>query len=68
MERDTELTYIRKERDWLSRAQAGGRDFPHDRLLPVLPANLAGNGKASNGADGTEAGTTGGGAASVHHK
>ena len=73
IERDSEITYIRRERDWLSRAQADGRDIPHERLLPMLPSNLAGtngaNGKggSNTGADGSTGGT-GGGAASVHHK
>ena len=42
--------------------------IPNERLLPVLPAGLAGNGQTSNGADDTTAGPAGGGAASVHHK
>jgi formate dehydrogenase major subunit len=68
MERDTELTYVRKERDWLSRAQAGGRDYPRERLLPVLPAGLAGNGSDRHKADGPAPGSAGGGSTSVHHK
>ena len=71
MERDSEISYIRRERDWLSRAQADGRDIPHERLLPMLPPGLAGNGthgpRGSNGASDTAAGAAGGGAA-VHHK
>ncbi len=74
MERDTELSYVRAERDWLTRAREGGRDFPHERLLPVLPAGLAGtangngNGRTNNGAADTTAGAAGGGSASAHHK
>ena len=70
MDRDSEMTYVRRERDWLSRAQADGRDVPHERLLPMLPQGLAGNGtngrNGSNGA-GDASGTAGGGTA-VHHK
>jgi formate dehydrogenase major subunit len=44
IERDTEVTYVRKERDWLARAQAEGRDVPLTRLLPVLPPGASGNG------------------------
>jgi ferredoxin len=72
MERDSELSYVRRERDWLSRAQEGGRDIPHERLLPMLPPSLAGNGLNGNGTSNAEsdsaAGAAGGGAASVHHK
>ena len=53
MERDTEISYIRRERDWLTRAQADGRDIPAERLLPMLPPAVGdrlGNG-AGNGHD-----------------
>ena len=40
IDRDTEITYVRRERDWLARAQAEGRDVPRERLLPMLPAGL----------------------------
>ncbi|MBX3028605.1 MAG: FAD-dependent oxidoreductase [Chloroflexi bacterium] len=40
MDRDTELSYVRRERDWLSRAQADGRSIPAGRLLPMLPAGV----------------------------
>jgi NADPH-dependent glutamate synthase beta subunit-like oxidoreductase/formate hydrogenlyase subunit 6/NADH:ubiquinone oxidoreductase subunit I/ferredoxin len=46
IDRDTEITYVRRERDWLERAQAAGRGFNDERFLPVLPASLA---KGSNG-------------------
>jgi NADPH-dependent glutamate synthase beta subunit-like oxidoreductase/formate hydrogenlyase subunit 6/NADH:ubiquinone oxidoreductase subunit I/ferredoxin len=66
MERDTEMSYLRKERDWLERAQTQGRDLPRDRMLPMLPAGIAaGNGQQRNGgghADGA------GGAPHAHHK
>ena len=35
------MTYIRKERDWITRAIAEGRPIESDRLLPVLPPNIA---------------------------
>ncbi|MFV2062019.1 MAG: FAD-dependent oxidoreductase [Chloroflexota bacterium] len=54
MERTTEISYVRRERDWLARAQADGRDIPQERLLPMLPAGLvSGSGNiAGNGASG----------------
>ena len=48
IERDTELSYVRRERDWLSRAQAAGRDVPAARLLPMLPPGAA-TGAPANG-------------------
>jgi ferredoxin len=41
VDRETEVTYIRKERDWVARAIAEGRPIENDRLLPVLPPNIA---------------------------
>ena len=38
IDRDTEMSYVRRERDWLTRAQADGRASPPSRLLPMLPA------------------------------
>ena len=60
VERETEVTYIRRERDWLERAQAEGRVLDATRLLPVLPPSLArsdgGHGgpghRSGNGAEG----------------
>ena len=49
MERDTEISYIRRERDWLERAEQQGRFLDTGRMLPVLPANVAGNGHSGNG-------------------
>jgi hypothetical protein len=43
------MTWIRKERDWLERAKQSGRTLETGRMLPVLPANVAGNGHAGNG-------------------
>ena len=37
IDRDTEVSYVRRERDWLTRAQADGRGIPAERLLPMLP-------------------------------
>ena len=42
IDRDTEVSYVRRERDWLSRAQADGRGIPAERLLPMLPAGAVG--------------------------
>jgi formate hydrogenlyase subunit 6/NADH:ubiquinone oxidoreductase subunit I len=42
VDRETEVTYIRRERDWASRAAASGRTIDTSRLLPVLPPTLAG--------------------------
>jgi formate dehydrogenase major subunit len=57
IDRETEVTYVRRERDWLARAVAEGRFVDRARLLPVLPvlpASIAaaggnGNGQAGNG-------------------
>jgi formate dehydrogenase major subunit len=62
IERDTELSYVRRERDWLARAQAAGRDVPAGRLLPMLPPGAA-NGAPTNGH-----GRTGGGGTHAHAK
>src|SRR5690349_746767 len=62
VDRETEVTYIRRERDWLQRAMDQGRFVQSDRLLTVLPTSLSrlgdgsGNGNGGNrhahGADG----------------
>jgi ferredoxin len=47
VDQESEITYIRRERDWLERAAAEGRPVRPDRLLPVLPPAVsaaAGNG------------------------
>jgi NADPH-dependent glutamate synthase beta subunit-like oxidoreductase/formate hydrogenlyase subunit 6/NADH:ubiquinone oxidoreductase subunit I/ferredoxin len=49
VDRETEATYIRRERDWAIRAQAEGRSVRPDRLLPVLPASIASGGGNGNG-------------------
>jgi NADPH-dependent glutamate synthase beta subunit-like oxidoreductase/formate hydrogenlyase subunit 6/NADH:ubiquinone oxidoreductase subunit I/ferredoxin len=54
IDRETEVTYIRRERDWLQRAVEEGRFVDRARLLPVLPPSIAtngdGNGDGSAGA------------------
>src|SRR5438093_2907546 len=59
IDRETEVTYIRKERDWLQRAIEAGRFVESDRLLTVLPATLSRNGDSGNG-EGTGHGGHGG--------
>jgi formate dehydrogenase major subunit len=53
IDRETEVTYIRRERDWLARATAEGRVVDAAKLLPVLPPALTGiagrGGVAGNG-------------------
>jgi formate dehydrogenase major subunit len=48
VDRETEMTYIRRERDWAERARASGRDI-RPRHLPVLPASIAGGNGSGNG-------------------
>jgi len=70
VEMETEVTYIRRERDWAARAAAEGRFIDPGRLLPVLPASIAeqiaagagGNGHGNGHAhgDGHAHGATGG--------
>jgi formate dehydrogenase major subunit len=40
IERETEMSYIRRERDWAERARVEGRLIDPARRLPVLPASL----------------------------
>ncbi len=53
IDRETEVTYIRRERDWASRAAAEGRLIDRSRLLPMLPPAIGGvpsnGGSAGNG-------------------
>ena len=42
IDRETEVTYIRRERDWASRAAAEGRVIDSSRLLPMLPPSIGG--------------------------
>jgi len=55
IDRETEVTYIRKERDWLQRAIEAGRFIDEGRLLPVLPASLSSGGGHGNGNGGGHA-------------
>jgi formate hydrogenlyase subunit 6/NADH:ubiquinone oxidoreductase subunit I len=48
IERETEVSYIRRERDWATRAIAEGRSTT-SRLLPMLPSSLAVGGVPTNG-------------------
>jgi len=53
IERQSEVTYVRRERGWVDRAAAEGRIIDAGRLLPVLPATVTGvPGGGSNGHDG----------------
>ena len=53
IERDTEMSYVRRERDWLERAQASGRTLDAGRSLPVLPSGLGGNGRGNGHGNGS---------------
>jgi hypothetical protein len=53
IERETEMSYIRRERDWAERALAEGRILDSSRVLPVLPPSLArGNGNGNGNGTG----------------
>ena len=56
IDRETEVTYIRRERDWAARAAAEGRVVDAARMLPVLPPSVtgvpAGNGNGHGHAHG----------------
>jgi hypothetical protein len=66
VDRETEVTYIRKERDWLQRAIENGRYVQSDRLLTVLPASLSRAGDAGNG-NGHDGHSHGGGSHDESH-
>jgi NAD-dependent dihydropyrimidine dehydrogenase PreA subunit len=82
MDRDTELSYVRRERDWAIRAGAGGRGVPEGRLLPMLPpgavasavassplatnAAISGNGHGSSDGHGHGNGSAGNGFGGTH--
>ncbi len=48
VDRETEVTYIQKERDWATRAAAEGRIVNPGRLLPMLPPSIAARGPAGS--------------------
>ncbi|HEX7591611.1 MAG TPA: FAD-dependent oxidoreductase [Candidatus Limnocylindrales bacterium] len=50
VDRETEVTYIQRERDWLAHAITEGRVQAPLKGLPQLPASLAGTAGKSNGA------------------
>ncbi len=52
VERETEMTYIRRERDWAERVVASGRKVDPSRLLPVLPPSLLSNGNGHGSGNG----------------
>jgi ferredoxin len=57
IDRETEVTYIRRERDWASRAAAEGRLIDTARMLPMLPPTITGiptngHGRAHGNGDG----------------
>jgi NADPH-dependent glutamate synthase beta subunit-like oxidoreductase/formate hydrogenlyase subunit 6/NADH:ubiquinone oxidoreductase subunit I/ferredoxin len=49
IDRETEVTYIRRERDWMARATAEGRIVDSSRLLPMLPPAIGGVPTNGNG-------------------
>jgi formate dehydrogenase major subunit len=50
VDRETEVTYIQRERDWLAHAIAEGRIEDPAKDLPSLPASLAASGGKQGGA------------------
>jgi len=60
VDRESEVTYVRRERDWAERAMAEGRVLDPGRLLPVLPASIAAGNGHGNG-QGNGHGTVGAG-------
>ncbi|MBI2762513.1 MAG: FAD-dependent oxidoreductase [Chloroflexi bacterium] len=70
VDRETEVSYIRRERDWLQRAVEEGRFVDRAKLLPMLPASVSsanGNGSALV-ADGHGHGHGGAGSTHAHTK
>ncbi len=49
IDRETEVTYIRRERDWATRAAAEGRLIDTTRMLPMLPPTIGGVPANGNG-------------------
>ena len=52
VERETEVTYVRRERDWATRAAEEGRVGDRSRLLPMLPTSIDGNGNGHGSGNG----------------
>jgi hypothetical protein len=52
IDRETEVTYIRRERDWAARAAAEGRFADSTKLLPVLPATVTGHAQGNGNGHG----------------
>ncbi len=68
IDRETEVTYIRRERDWASTAAAEGRLIDTTRMLPMLPPTIGGvpaNGHGNG--DGHGNGHNGGPAVAIVH-
>jgi formate dehydrogenase major subunit len=51
VDRETEVTYIQRERDWLTHAIAEGRLHDPATALPALPASLAGSAGSGHSAE-----------------
>ena len=49
IDRESEVTYIRRERDWATRAAAEGRLIDSSRMLPMLPTAITGVPAGGNG-------------------
>jgi NADPH-dependent glutamate synthase beta subunit-like oxidoreductase/formate hydrogenlyase subunit 6/NADH:ubiquinone oxidoreductase subunit I/ferredoxin len=66
IDRETEVTYIRKERDWMQRAIDDGRFIEGSRVLTVLPARLSAS-SGNGGGNGHDGHAHGGGAGDGTH-
>jgi formate dehydrogenase major subunit len=67
VDRETEVTYIRREADWLDRARADGRLPDPSRMLPMLPPSMTAGGPAGTNGNGHSHGTNGHGGAGAGH-
>jgi formate hydrogenlyase subunit 6/NADH:ubiquinone oxidoreductase subunit I len=65
VDRETEVTYIRRERDWAARAAAEGRLIDPGRMLPMLPPGVTGVPAGQNGHNGHDGHGHGAGTAIV---
>jgi ferredoxin len=72
VDRETEVTYIRRERDWATQAAAEGRFFDTARMLPMLPPTISGlpggNGNGHGHAHGDGHGHGGSAVATAHRE